>query len=323
VQERTTATPPLPGFGTAHLMGRIGTRESTRLVHAALDSGITHFDTARVYGLGDAEQMLGDALRGRPDVSVYTKVGQGHPYHSRLRARVHAAARPVARARARLLRLRFETPGPALRFECHTDFSLSYVRASVETSLRMLRRDTLDGLLLHEITTVDTSPELVGLLEALVCQGKVRRFGVASESRALAELAAAGLPGDVVQQAGGPFVDPIEVDSAGQLILHSVFGIKGKDLSRFRSWVAENPEQRDALLGVVAAESLKDIAALLISFTSTRWASGRILFASTSENRIRDNATAAKHRLSVDSLNVVSAVLDAYKARIGRPQIAS
>ena len=88
VQQPTAATSALPGFGTAHLMGRIGTRESTRIVHAALDSGITHFDTARVYGLGDAEQMLGHALHGRPDVSVYTKVGQGHPHHSRLRARV-------------------------------------------------------------------------------------------------------------------------------------------------------------------------------------------------------------------------------------------
>ena len=37
----------------------------------------------------------------------------------------------------------------------------------------MLRRDTLfDGLIHHEITTVDASPELVGLMEALVCQGK-------------------------------------------------------------------------------------------------------------------------------------------------------
>lgn len=322
MHESTTATSVLPGFGTAHLMGRIGTRESTRLVHAALDSGITHFDTARVYGLGDAEQMLGRALRGRSDVSVYTKVGQGHAHHSGLRTGVRAVGRPVARARARLLRLRLETPGPAFRFERHTDFSLGYVRASVETSLRMLRRETVDGLLLHEVTAADTSPELVDLMEALVRQGKIRRYGVASEPKALAELAAVALPGDVVQQAGGPFVDPIEVDSARQSILHSVFGAKGKGLSLFRSWVADNPEQRDALRGVMAAESLKDIPALLISFTTTRWACGRIIFASTSENRIRDNATAATHQLSLDSLNIVSAALDAYKARMGRPQRA-
>lgn len=319
MQEPMATTFALPGFGTAHLMGRIGRRESTRLVHAALDSGITHFDTARLYGLGDAEQMLGEALRGRPDVTVYTKVGLGHPDHSRLRAGVHATARPVARARARLLRLRTETPGPVLRAERHTKFSLGYVRASVETSLRLLRRDALDGLLLHEVTSADTHPELIELLDALVRQGKVRRFGVASEPRALKNLAAEGMPGDIVQQVGGPFVDPVEVDSAGHLILHSIFGTKGRDLSLFRCWVAENRDQRDALLGAVAAESSKDIAALLISYTSTRRVSGHILFASTSESRIYENVTAVGHRLDVDTLNVLSSVLDSYRAHTGRP----
>lgn len=110
VQE-PTATSARPGFGAAHLMGSVGTWESTHLVHASLDSGIAHFDTARVYVLGDAEQMLGVAPRGRPGVSADTKAGQGNPPHSRLPARLHAAAGPVTRAWARLLRLRFETQG--------------------------------------------------------------------------------------------------------------------------------------------------------------------------------------------------------------------
>ena len=52
------------GFGTAGLMARLGRRESVRLVEIAHDSGITHFDTARAYGYGEAESALGDFLAG-------------------------------------------------------------------------------------------------------------------------------------------------------------------------------------------------------------------------------------------------------------------
>lgn len=315
MQESTIKPLALPGFGTAHLMGRIGARESTRLIHAALDCGVGHFDTARVYGLGDTEEVLGHALRRRPDVSIFTKVGQGHPHHSFLRAQAHAVARPLARTRARFAHSRPEFLRPSLPFVRRTDFSLSYVRESVETSLRMLRRDTLDGLLLHEITAADVCPELVALLEALTDEGKIRRFGVASEPRALSGLSKVGLPGDVLQQSGGPFVEPIEVVPLKQVILHSLFGQKGADLRMFQVWLAENPHHLGALLAAAAAEDLNGVPALLVSYTSTQQDCARILIASTSERHIQDNAIAIQHRMSVGSLSTVSAVLDSYKNR--------
>ena len=64
------------GFGCAGLM-RLSSRKSRqRLLECVYDSGILHFDVARMYGLGRAEEELGIFLRGRrTDVVVATKFG--------------------------------------------------------------------------------------------------------------------------------------------------------------------------------------------------------------------------------------------------------
>ena len=293
-------------------MGRISKAESIRLIHAALDCGVTHLDTARVYGLGDTEQMIGDALKGRPDVSVYTKVGQGPPGHSTIRAHVHAVGRPLARVRARLLRSGVEDAAPAIGFVRHTDFSTAYVRESVETSLKMLRRETLDGLLLHEITSEQATPELVELMETLRSEGKIRRYGVASEPRALAELAAVGLPGDLLQQAGGPFLEPMPVSAPTQIILHSIFGAKGKMLRSFQSWIAGNPQREKTLMEVIASEGLSGIPALLISYTASRSECAGVIFASASADHICESAIAVEHRMSPEGMEELSILFKSY-----------
>src|SRR3954453_20950898 len=68
------------GFGTVYLGRRQGMRHGVRLLEAAFEQGITHFDTAPMYGLGLAEPIVGRFLRGRRDaVTVTTKVGLSAP----------------------------------------------------------------------------------------------------------------------------------------------------------------------------------------------------------------------------------------------------
>jgi len=309
-------SPPLAaaGFGTAHLMGRIGPREAARLIHAAVDSGILHFDTARVYGLGDSEYVLGRALRRRPDISIFSKVGQGRAQHSRLRAHLHGAGRPLARARARLLSTTENEPHPTRAFVRRTNFSTDYVRESIETSLRLLGREPLDGLLLHEITQKDVTPELIELLDGFIRQGKIRRYGTASDANALKDFQPAEPPGQIIQQSGGPFAESVYATDKDCTVMHSIFGQKGKHLSSFQSWLSRNAESEKLLWDAVAAENLHDIPALLISYTSTAQVCSHLLFSSTSEERIRRNVESCAHRTSTASLSAVSAALNAYKA---------
>ena len=72
------------GLGCNNFGMKLDQRQTTAVVHAALDAGITHFDTAEMYGGGQSEVFLGKALAGRREsVVVATKFQdrpQGEPY---------------------------------------------------------------------------------------------------------------------------------------------------------------------------------------------------------------------------------------------------
>jgi aryl-alcohol dehydrogenase-like predicted oxidoreductase len=72
------------GLGCNNFGMKLDQRQTTAVVHAALDAGITHFDTAEMYGGGQSEVYLGKALSGRRgSVVVATKFQdrpEGEPY---------------------------------------------------------------------------------------------------------------------------------------------------------------------------------------------------------------------------------------------------
>lgn len=71
---------PAIGLGCMNLSHAYGTPpsedESIALLHSAIDLGVTHLDTAALYGFGKNEQLLGKALKGkRQDVFLASKCG--------------------------------------------------------------------------------------------------------------------------------------------------------------------------------------------------------------------------------------------------------
>lgn len=140
------------GFGASGAWGMawFSARKAERLIGAALDAGIAHFDTAGFYAGGEAESRLGRFLRSRPDVFISTKTG----------------TRYVGRGRA------------------VKDFSDAAIRADVEASRRRLDRDSLDLLYLHgpDAASIDLA---LPTLEALIEEGKVSSWGVCGEGAAL------------------------------------------------------------------------------------------------------------------------------------------
>ena len=64
------------GLGCNNFGRRLDAEGAARVVHAALEAGITFFDTADIYGGGQSEEMLGAALKGRrEDVVIASKFG--------------------------------------------------------------------------------------------------------------------------------------------------------------------------------------------------------------------------------------------------------
>jgi D-threo-aldose 1-dehydrogenase len=168
------------GFGTGGLL-RIGSaRRRLSTLAAALASGITHFDTAPIYGLGESERALGRFLRrGRREVTLTTKFG--------LRpSRLAMGISPLQRSARRALQL-----VPALRrvavrstavLHAAPCFSPSAVQASLEASLAALRTDYVDFYLAHQASP-DSMPdeELIELLQRLRAAGKILAFGIATD----------------------------------------------------------------------------------------------------------------------------------------------
>jgi aryl-alcohol dehydrogenase-like predicted oxidoreductase len=134
------------GLGCNNFGGRMDEEASRAVVDAALDAGISFFDTADIYGeRGGSEAILGRALRGRRErVVLATKWGK--PMGD-------GAERRGSRA---------------------------YVQQAVEASLRRLQTDAIDLYQHHEEDPATPLEETVEAVEELVRAGKIRAWGTSN-----------------------------------------------------------------------------------------------------------------------------------------------
>src|SRR5882672_727038 len=164
------------GFGCSSLTGT-DTSNANRLLQAAFDAGVRHFDTARYYGFGEGEGILGRFLKSRrSEVTITTKFGIAPPR----RTTALGVGLYFGRRIVRLL--------PAMRgfLQRGTQslvksgaFSAQQVQVSLETSLRELSTDHIDFDLLHDYIVSEQPPdELLAFLENSVKAGKIRSFGI-------------------------------------------------------------------------------------------------------------------------------------------------
>jgi aryl-alcohol dehydrogenase-like predicted oxidoreductase len=131
------------GLGTNNFGRRCDYEQTLAVIDAALDAGVTLFDTADIYGQGMSEDYIGRALEGRRDkVVLATKFGMAMD------------DRPD------------DSPGRR-----------EYIRWAVEGSLRRLRTDVIDVYQQHRPDESTPIEETLGALNELVDEGKVRWIG--------------------------------------------------------------------------------------------------------------------------------------------------
>lgn len=122
--------------------------EAEKIIHKALDFGISFFDTADLYQKGKNEEHLGRALKtNRTQVFLASKVGN-----------------------------QWNPSGTAWSWNPRK----SYILKAIEESLRRLRTDYLDLYQLHGGTLEDPWEETLEAFEMLKKQGKIRAFGISS-----------------------------------------------------------------------------------------------------------------------------------------------
>lgn len=131
--------------------------EAKRLLDACKDYGVNYIDTAPVYGTGASEELLGKALEGRrQDFILQTKCslnwrGEGGNFH-------------------------YSRDG----YTVNNDTRGQAIRRDVEDSLRRMRTDYLDSLIVHYVCKSFPVEETVDTLEALIREGKIRAYGLSN-----------------------------------------------------------------------------------------------------------------------------------------------
>jgi aryl-alcohol dehydrogenase-like predicted oxidoreductase len=117
---------------------------SEAAIYAAIDAGINFFDTADIYGLGHSEELLGKIIGGKKDVIIASKAGN------------------VSRNN-----------------EFITDYTQTHILSACETSLRRLKRETIDFYQLHTARLTHLQQgDCIEAMQQLQQEGKIRYWGL-------------------------------------------------------------------------------------------------------------------------------------------------
>ena len=290
-------------FGCAELLQGPSRAARRRLLEAALDAGIRHFDAAPMYALGRAESELGAFARSRRDqVVVATKFGIDPTAPARLLGHVYG---PPQRLLERSPRLR-ERVRPAegdaragavgsILYRA-SGYDAEAARRSLERSLRRLRTDHVDLLLLHDPHPGDVhSDDVRAYLEGARDEGLIGAWGVAGEADATL-AAARALGGEVpVLQVRDDILSRsrrhLGQELSGTMI---AFGTLARPLRRILAHVRSDETVTRRWRERIGIDCTRadELASLLLRDAAAEKPAGVVLFSTTRTERIAAAAAA-------------------------------
>jgi aryl-alcohol dehydrogenase-like predicted oxidoreductase len=305
-------TVSLVGLGCNNFGMRTDEERSTAVVHAAIDAGITFFDTADVYGGTRSEEILGKALAGRRDeVVIATKFGA-----------------PIADDPERC--------GAGAR----------WITQAVEDSLTRLGTDRIDLYQQHLPDTSVPIEETLEALDALVRAGKVREIGnsnfsgdqideAATTSAAHGWARFASAQNQLSLVARGPLKEVIPACARNDLAFLPYFPLasglltgkyrrgeapaRGTRLSmmpedRVSQVLTDANFERVERLSAWAAQRGRTILELAFAWLVVQPTMASVIAGATSPEQVRANAAAVEWRLGPDDLAEIDDVIAAAKS---------
>ncbi|HVX12793.1 MAG TPA: aldo/keto reductase [Pirellulales bacterium] len=281
--------------------GQTDVAEATKLVDVCLEAGLNMFDSADIYSKGAAEEILGQAIKGRRDqILISTKAtfrtGQG--------------ANDVGSSRQHLIR-------------------------AVEGSLRRLGTDWIDLFQLHGFDAMTPVEEVLDLLDVLVRSGKIRYVGCSNFSgwhlmKSLAASERYGLPRYVAHQAYYSLISrdyewelmPLALDQGVGAVVWSPLGW-GRLTGKFRrgqplpaTTRLNNKVSNDAgppvpdehiyrvvdAIDQVARETGKNVPQIALNWLLQRPSVATLIIGARNEQQLRENLQAIDWKLSPEQI---------------------
>jgi aryl-alcohol dehydrogenase-like predicted oxidoreductase len=294
--------------------GSTDVAEATRLVDICLEAGLNMFDSADIYSAGAAEEILGQAIKGRRDKVILS---------TKATFRAGKGANDVGSSRYHLLR-------------------------SVEASLRRLGTDCIDLFQLHGFDALTPIEETLQTLDGFVRAGKVRYIGCSNFSgwhlmKSLAISEQRGLARYVAHQAYYSLVGrdyewelmPLALDQNVSAVVWSPLGwgrLTGKirrgqplpESSRLQSKLATDigPPVADEhvynvvdALDAVGRETGKTVPQIALNWLLQRPSVATVIVGARNEEQLRQNLGAVGWRLTpeqIAALDAASALTPAY-----------
>jgi aryl-alcohol dehydrogenase-like predicted oxidoreductase len=279
-------------------MGALGRPQSLRLLEAAYDAGIHHFDVAPMYGYGEAESCLGEFRARHNDITVTTKYGIAPPKRGGVLRAARRVVGPMLQRVPALKRRVAQAAGAVAAPAEKSRFTADEARASLENSLRALRANFIDVWLLHEAQASDlTDDALLSFLHEAVAQKKIGTFGVGSDSAKLPALLRERPAFCQVVQHDWSVLDPIEAPLAPQApafhihhrsltdrlhILHTNLAADGERCRRWSEITGRDLARREQL------------AALMLKAALVLYPNTIVLVSSKNPAHIRENVHVAE-----------------------------
>lgn len=274
-------------------MGRTSEIDSLRILEAAYEHGIRHFDVAPMYGYGQAEAVLGKFLKGKRDrVSIATKAGLVPPkINTRFRMARSAARALVSIVPSSRKFFRLAAASTVRKVPLSPEF----LRKSLHASLRAMCVSHVDIFLLHECEPIDFErDELFEELEKLTAEGLIRTYGTGSKPSVMEQLLARHASRVKVAQfennAINRNVDRFNVTIAELVITHSAVGPVLKRLQKNATGRGELTATWQKELGL-STDRTHDLARLLLAYAMHKNPKGGVLFSTLNAKHLKSNTS--------------------------------
>jgi len=231
------------GFGCAGIMQLPSARARESLLRTAVDLGITHFDLARMYGMGAGERIVGSALKTERDrLTFATKFGIPFSAPNALMVKVQSVGRWVIKLHPALRQRAKKIAGAA---QPASDFSPEEMRRSLQTSLDQSGLGHFDLFFLHEPHGLNPIPSgLEILLEEKKKSGAIGAYGVSAHMPHLLSIWAArpAICGEAVQYNYSYLRKFADRMPSGYNGYAGMFGVLGQNFSSVIATLERHPE---------------------------------------------------------------------------------